>query len=81
MTEVQLYDEAFAQMGRAPLELDEAQPTDKRRYNRGTRGNRGGGRKHARRTLLIDGVVQDGHYTVVSINRNTIVLESADRTG
>lgn len=42
------YDEAFAQMGAAPLELDEAQPTDRRRYNRGTRGNRGGGRKHAR---------------------------------
>ena len=35
------YDEAFAQMGKAPLELDEAQPTDRRRYNRGTRGNRG----------------------------------------
>lgn len=50
---------------------------DRRRYNRGTRGNRGGGRKHARRTLLIDGVVQDGHYTVVSIDRNTIVLQSA----
>ncbi len=71
------YDEAFAQMGVAPLELDEAQPEDRRRYNRGIKGNRGGGRKHARRTLLIDGVVQDGHYVVVSIDRNTIVLQSA----
>ena len=77
MTEKKIYDEAFRQMGAAPLDLDEAQPTDKRRYNHGTPGNRGGGRKLARRTLLIDGIVQDGHYVVVSIDRNTIVLQSA----
>lgn len=40
MTDDQLYDEAFAQMGSAPLELDEAQPP-KRRYQRG------GGRRAA----------------------------------
>lgn len=72
------YDEAFRQMGAAPLDLDEARPTDKRRYNRGVKGNRGGGRKLARRTLLIDGVAQNGHYVVVSIDRNTVVLETTN---
>ena len=70
--------QALADMSTEPLELDETQPEDRRRYNRGNRGNRGGGRPFARRTLVINGVVQDGTYTVVSYNRETIILEQAN---
>lgn len=79
MTEQQLYDEAFAQM--APLEQDEAQAP--RRWGGAGRGqgrksggrNPNGGRRQ-RKTLLINGVLQDGLYKVVEVNKDTIVIES-----
>lgn len=79
MTEKQLYDEAFCQMGEAPLEIDEAQPIDRRRFNRGTVGNKGG-RPAKRKTLIINGVTQDGHWRLVDETPETIIIESADRT-
>jgi hypothetical protein len=51
--------------------------TDNRRNNRGNPGNRGGGRPRLRKTLVINGVIQDGHWTVVSVTPETIVIEEA----
>jgi len=48
---------------------------DRRKFNRGTVGNRGG-RPPKRRTLVMDGIIQDGHWRVVSVNDETIVIES-----
>ena len=76
MTEEQLYGAAVATMAAESLELDETQPTDRRRHNRGVPGNRGGGRPAKRKTLLIDGVLQDGHYQLVAITSETIVLQT-----
>lgn len=74
MTTEQLYDEAFAQMGSAPLELDETQPIDRRKRNRGVKGNGGGARPRKAKTLLIDGVLQDGEYYLLAITPETITL-------
>lgn len=82
MTEEQLYDEAFRQMSEAPLVNVQREHGDRRRFNRGTKGHKGGtGRPRGLRTLVIDGIVQDGHYVLVSCDRWTIVLQSAARTG
>lgn len=50
--------------------------SDKRLLNRGVPGNKGGGRPAKRKTLLIDGVLQDGHYQLVAITSETIVLQT-----
>lgn len=64
-------------------EQQEAPPLNPRRNNRGVPGNRGGGRKPKPKTLVIDGILQDGHYQLVSVTPETIVLKSihADRAG
>jgi hypothetical protein len=49
--------------------------TDNRRNNRGNPGNRGGGRPRLRKTLVMNGVPQDGYWTVVSVTKETIVIE------
>ena len=74
MTEEQEYDKAFKEMGSAPLEYGETQPGDKRKFNRGTKGNKGGGRPRRKRTLVIDGIAQDGSYAIVSITADTIAI-------
>lgn len=51
-------------------------PDDGRRRNRGVEGNSGGGRPPKRKTLLLNGVIQDGHWRIVSVTAETIVLES-----
>lgn len=76
MTEKQLYDDAFALMGNAPLELDETQPIDRRKRNRGVPGNRGGARPRKAKTLLIDGALQDGEYYLLAITSETIALQT-----
>lgn len=53
------------------------QPPKRRGRRAGTEyGTRGGGRPRLRRTLVIDGVLQEGHYLVVSLTKETIVLQS-----
>ncbi len=74
MTEEQEYDKAFKEMGSAPLEYGETQPEDKRIHNRGTKGNKGGGRPRRRRMLVIDGIAQDGSYAIVSITADIITI-------
>lgn len=48
---------------------------DRRKYNRGTPGNRGG-RPPKAKTLVIDGVVQDGQYAVVAVTPETVTLRT-----
>lgn len=52
-----------------------AKEEDRRRYNRGTLGNRGG-RPPKPKTLVIDGVVQDGQYAVVAVTPETVTLRT-----
>jgi hypothetical protein len=40
-------------------------------------GARSGGRPRRAKTLVINGVIQDGHWTVVSVTPETIVIESS----
>lgn len=76
MTETQLYDEAFAQMSAAPPEPGEnVGPRRGRRAGAGY-GTKAGGRPRKPKTLLIDGVLQDGLYALVSVTSETIVVES-----
>ncbi len=74
MTEEQEYDKAFKDMGSDPLEYGETQPEDKRIHNRGTKGNKGGGRPRRRRMLVIDGIAQDGNYVIASITEDAITI-------
>lgn len=76
MSEDELYDEAFRQMGSAPLEPGETQPVDRRRYNRGSRGNRGGGRPRRKRVLIIDGIQQDGCFVLIEMTADSIIVET-----
>lgn len=39
-------------------------------------GTRAGGRPAKRKTLLIDGIIQDGHYQLVTVTSETIVLQT-----
>lgn len=55
---------------------DETQPIDRRKRNRGVPGNRGGARPRKAKTLLIDGVLQDGEYYLLAITPKTITLQS-----
>lgn len=48
---------------------------DRRKHNRGTLGNRGG-RPPKPKTLVIDGVVQDGQYAVVAVTPETVTLRT-----
>lgn len=57
-------------------QINEATPVDGRRHNRGVPGNKGGGRPAKRKTLLIDGIIQDGHYQLVAVTPETIVLQT-----
>lgn len=50
---------------------------DRRKYNRGTKGNKGG-RPPRPKTLLIDGIIQSGHYRLVAQTGDTLVLESVN---
>lgn len=53
-------------------------PDDGRRRNQGVEGNSGGGRPPKRKTLLLNGVPYGGHWRIVSVTPETIVLESVD---
>lgn len=53
-------------------------PDDGRRRNRGVEGNSGGGRPPKKKTLLLNGVLQDGHWRIVDVTSETIALESID---
>lgn len=49
-------------------------PDDGRRNNGGARN--GTGPKPKRKTLVINGVIQDGHWRLVAVTGDTLVLES-----
>lgn len=53
-------------------------PDDGRRQNQGVEGNSGGGRPPKKKTLLLNGVVQDGHWRIVDVTTDSIILESVD---
>jgi hypothetical protein len=59
-------------------ETQTAPSVDGRRRNRGVIGNKGGGRHPKRKTLLIDGIIQDGHYQLVAVTSETIVLQTVN---
>ena len=50
---------------------------DRRRNNGGARS--GTGPKPKRKTLIINGVIQDGHWRLVAVTGDTLVLESVDK--
>ena len=52
-------------------------PDDRRRNNGGARS--GTGPKPKRKTLIINGVIQDGHWRLVAVTGDTLVLESVDK--
>lgn len=49
---------------------------DGRRNNGGKRS--GTGPKPKRKTLIINGVIQDGHWRLVSITKDTLVIEGTN---
>lgn len=71
------HDKALEEMGREPLEpYENVGPRRRGRRAGASYGTRAGGRPPKLKTLLIDGVLQDGAYRVVDINSDSIVIES-----
>lgn len=51
-----------------------SRPDDGRRKNGGARS--GTGPKPKRKTLVLNGVIQDGHWRLVAVTGDTLVLDS-----
>ena len=92
MTEEQEYDKALREMAAEPLDIDEqqhaeemgrqrggarpAQRSDDGRYANPGGPREGAGRKIKPKTLLIDGVLQEGRFRLVSVTADTITVVS-----
>lgn len=85
MSEQELYDKAFAQMGSAPLEEYEAQPLrgqggpGRGQGRKPGKPNPHGGRKPKKKRLCIDGEWWLGHYRIMQTNdTDTITIVSVE---